>query len=130
MKTVLFLLLSLNLCIGCCYAQDSAYIRKNEWGRYMNVSNTNLEIRAIELSENHVTVESLNIPQRTFAILDRDKSVIMVLHKGAILFLELKRNRIVLYQRFEVEENSIESYRKGKRTVRNVFKKVDYGIKR
>lgn len=108
-----------------CWSQDSVLMEKNELGRYMNVSPTNFEIRAIEVGPDHIRMESLGSADRTYRIIERERNVIKTQYEDLIMFFELKRGRILFYQRITTEGNSIESYRKGEHRIKNVFRKVN-----
>lgn len=121
MKVLITIILLFNL-IGC-YSQDS-FIEKDETGRYMNVSLTNYEVRAIELAEKHITLESLNGEKLTFEIVERNKAIIKVRYKDQIRFFEIQRNKIIIYQRTNHPEPTIIAYKKGNNSLKNTFKKI------
>lgn len=113
-----------------CWSQDSDLIKKNEVGRYMNISATYLETRAIDLGTEYITIENLGSANRTYKVIARKKNIIMTQYEDRVLFFELKRGKIIFYQRIIIAENSIDSYRKGERHVKNTFKKVNLKIYR
>jgi hypothetical protein len=124
----LAVLITLLAACNYSFSQDSSFVRKLEQGRFMNISNTNLEVRALELSGNVITLESLSIPSVTYTIIERDKSVLMVRKEGTVRFFEIKKNKIIYYQYINPKETNIAGYLNGTRKVKNVFKRIDFGI--
>ena len=111
-----------------CWSQDSVFIQEKEIGRYMNVSVTNLEIRALDLNSQYITIEKLGSENRIFRIVERNKNIIKAQYENWVLFFELRRKKIVFYQYVEVKGESIESYRKGEQRIKNIFKKVNFKL--
>lgn len=107
------------------FTQDSL-IDENEIGRYINVSTTNYEVRAINLTEQYLIMESINGTKLSFEVIERDKSIIKTKCEDRIMFFELKHGKIIVYQRTKYSNPTISAYKNGENDLKNVFRKISY----